>query len=330
MSQQLSLKVTPEHLAQAAAARLDAFLAQFTQESRSFLKDQIERGSIRVNGQAVTKCSAKIRSGDAIEGQWILPSPTVPLTPIAADLDIVFEDSDLLVLNKAQGVVVHPAPSHSGETLVHHLLHHLDSAEEDAKDGAMDRAGIVHRLDKGTSGLLLVAKNRHVQEALANAFKERRVKKTYEALTWGKLPAQGRFESIIGRDHNNRLKQSSHTRAGRAAVTDWRAQWNSQHFTLVSLFPTTGRTHQLRVHLSEAGFPIVGDPLYFKGPSPLNIRTLSPELTALIVSLPGTLLHAARLEFTHPTLGTALCLSAPRPPLFDHALERVKQLDTPR
>jgi 23S rRNA pseudouridine1911/1915/1917 synthase len=324
MSGSIQLTVTQEHLREGKQRRLDALLAEFSPESRSFLRQQINNGRVRLNGKVVTKPNQSVRLGDLLEGEWALPPANPELHAIPADLKIVFEDADLLVLNKPQGMVVHPAPSHQGATLVHHLLHHMENDEE-FQEADTDRPGIVHRLDKGTSGLLLVAKNRTTQEALSAQFKDRVVKKTYEALAWGRLEGQGRFRSEIGRDHTNRRKMSSRTQKGRDAITDWKTLRAYKHFTHVSLSPFTGRTHQLRVHLSEAGHPVVGDALYGSGLTETRRRDLGAGWTKRIEALDATLLHARRLEFTHPVTGKAHSFEAPRPEIFDEILRLLRE-----
>jgi 23S rRNA pseudouridine1911/1915/1917 synthase len=324
MAGSIHLTLTQEHLGESKQRRLDALLAEFSPESRSFLRQQINNGRVRLNGKVVTKPNQSVRVGDTIEGEWVVPPPNPEVHAIPADLHIVFEDTDLLVLNKPQGMVVHPAPSHQGATLVHHLLHHMEG-EEEFSEADNDRPGIVHRLDKGTSGLLLVAKNRATQETLSAQFKNRVIKKTYEALTWGKLPGHGRFESEIGRDRANRRKMSSRTQKGRQAITDWKALRVFRHFTHVSLSPFTGRTHQLRVHLSENGNPIVGDPLYGNGLTETRRRELGSVWAARVQALQATFLHARRLQFDHPVTGIPQSFEAPRPEIFETFLRDLEE-----
>ncbi len=321
----LSLKIQPEQLSGAASARLDRVLGEITAQSRSFLQQQIQAGHVLLNGKRVQKAGQLVRAGDEIQAQWQAAEPRHALTPVPADLKILFEDASLLVLDKPQGMVVHPAPSHSGPTLVHHLLSHLPETPD---TGALeDRAGIVHRLDKGTSGVLLVAKTRAVQEALSAQFKARTVHKEYEALAWGIMTPEGRFASCIGRDRRNRLKMSSRTQKGREAVTDWKVQTQFRHFAHVRLFPFTGRTHQLRVHLSEGGHPIVGDPLYGRGLTEARRRELPGPVAEKLERLEATLLHAVRLEFHHPLCGEPMHFEAPRPEIFDSVLAELAKWD---
>lgn len=322
----LNLKIESKQLLGAPSARLDRVLGEITAQSRSFLQQQIQAGHVRLNGKRVLKAGQLVREGDEIEAQWQATEPRETLTPIPADLKILFEDGALLVLDKPQGMVIHPAPSHRGPTLVHHLLSHLPDPPE-TDEGFEERPGIVHRLDKGTSGVLLVAKTRAVQDALSAQFKARTVKKQYEALAWGTLRPEGRFQSAIGRDRANRLKMSSRTQKGREAMTDWKVATAYRHFTHVRLFPHTGRTHQLRVHLSEGGHPIVGDPLYGRGFTESRRKDLGEPVTEAVAGLTATLLHAARLEFHHPLTGTAMQFEAPRPEVFDSVLATLAKWD---
>ncbi len=322
----ISLIVSAADLAGKDSKRLDAFLAEATKESRNFLQGQILKGNVQVNGNTVTKAGALVRAGDAVLGSWTIDKSPLSLEPVAGNLEVVFEDSDLLVLNKPQGLVVHPAPSHHGPTLVHHLLHHMESDEE-FNDAESDRPGIVHRLDKGTSGLLLVAKNRATQEALSQQFKDRSIKKTYEAVAWGRLTGSGRFESSIGRDRVNRRKMSSKTQKGREAITDWKVEQTYTHFSHVKLFPYTGRTHQLRVHLCESGHPIVGDPLYGRGITVARRKQLSPPVAERVELLEATLLHAAELQFTHPGTKKPHHFRANPPKIFTDFLKLLSEAD---
>ncbi len=323
----LCFTVTREHLGEATSIRLDAFLVACSAESRSFLQQQIHQGAVTVNGKPITKPGAPVREGDTVQGDWSRLEPESKTAAVPGELEILFEDAHLLVLNKAQGTVVHPAPSHEGPTLVNHLLHHLEG-EDDFSSIESERPGIVHRLDKGTSGVLLIAKNRHVQEKLSALFQNRQIKKTYEAVVWGKLEGQGRYRSKIGRDRVNRLKQSSRTQNGREAITDWKSEFVSHHFTHVKLFPYTGRTHQLRVHLCEDNHPIVGDPLYGRGITESRRKTLAPQLVKKAESLSGTLLHAQELRFVHPISGESLQFQAKRPRVFDEMLLEIREWDT--
>jgi 23S rRNA pseudouridine1911/1915/1917 synthase len=319
-------QITAADLKSGKPTRLDSLLADLTKESRSFIQTQVEKSAIRINGKAAKKPGQLVREGDEVDALWIRPDPTPGVHPSPGNLEILYEDATLLVLNKPQGLVVHPAPSHSGDTLVHHLLHHF---EEDLAPQAeeSDRPGIVHRLDKGTSGVMLVAKERKAQESLSEQFKAREIKKQYEAVVWGKLAGKGRFQSVIGRDRTNRLKQSSRTSKGRDAITDWKAEKVFTHFTHVQLFPYTGRTHQLRVHLAESQHPIVGDPLYGRGMTAARKKDLPIQIVPVIESLEATLLHAKEIRFQHPVSHEPMHFAAPRPSVFDDVIRLLTEYD---
>lgn len=288
--------------------RLDLFLARMTGESRGFIQHQMKGGRISVNGNQVTKAAFRLCPGDRIEGRF--QEKTTRIIPTPGPLDIVFEDEDLMVLNKAPGVVVHPAAGHFENTLVHFLLYHLNNHDE-FRHLSPTRPGIVHRLDRGTSGIILVAKNRRSLEGLSSQFHSREIKKVYESIVWGVSPAKGRVMSLIGRHRIHRQQMSSKTQKGREALTLWHRITQYPHFAHLRIFPHTGRTHQIRVHLSESGYPIVGDKLY--GPSSFKFRVQAvphPIQTALKEST-YPLLHAKAISFVHPRTGKQLQFEAP-------------------
>lgn len=307
--------------------RLDSYLSRVSQRSRMFIQEQIESGNVRLNGAIVKKCGAKVRVGDTLEAQFA-EAMELGLIPVAADLDIVFEDESLLVLNKPQGMVVHPAAGHRGETLVHYLLHHLKSDSEFIASSDT-RPGIVHRLDRGTSGLLLVAKNRRAQENLSRQFKDRVVKKEYEAVVWGKMAEQGIFDSPIGRHPTDRKKMSSTTRKARTALTRFLRETQYAHFAHLRLFPHTGRTHQLRVHCAESSHPIAADELYATRSVGTLTRSLVEPLRAILEATPFPFLHARAITFVHPSEDRLLSFEAPRPAVFERLLAQLKIYDSP-
>ena len=257
---------------------------------------------------------------------FVEPENFENVVPTKGDLAILYEDDSLLVLNKAQGVVIHPAIGHRGETLVHHLLYYLQGSPE-FPTLSPTRPGIVHRLDRGTSGLLLVAKNRDALEELSRQFKQREIKKEYEAIAYGAMKtASGRFESTIGRDPKDRKKMSSRSKDGREALTLWTRKEAFHHFTYVRLFPHTGRTHQLRVHLTEASHPIVGDDLYGKG-SRTRRAPFHPDVEALVQGATQTFLHAAALHLVHPSTKKKISFEAPLPENFKTFLDALRKYD---
>jgi 23S rRNA pseudouridine1911/1915/1917 synthase len=232
-------------------------------------------------------------------------------------LDILYEDDDLLVLNKAAGMVVHPAPGHYSGTLVNAILHHLGGpgTSGPAGDARPLRAGVVHRLDKGTTGVMVVAKNELVQRKLAQQFKDRKVEKTYQALVFGAFKQKaGTIDVPIGRDTIHRKKFSSRTKFARSAVTHWKVARAFPGLTLLEIALETGRTHQIRVHLSETRHPIVGDSAYGAKSHISSIKDEAVQETLERVERP--LLHAWRLSFSHPTTGIRVAFEAPLPDDF--------------
>lgn len=321
----LKIVVTLENLKQEKPRRVDAFLAEACSESRSFIQSQIELGAITLNSKPISKAGQTVRVGDTLEADWKrAPAAHGAPTPVEGNLTILFEDESLLVLNKPQGLVVHPAASYSGTTMVHHLLHHLNESSDFEET---DRPGIVHRLDKGTSGVLIIGKNRKSAEALSGQFKNRSVKKLYEAVAWGKMDKGGRFHTQMGRDKVNRLKHSSRTSKPREAITDWKLVANFKHFSHVLLAPLTGRTHQLRVHLSESHHPIVGDNTYGAGLTQSRKSGLAEPILELLLGVDATFLHAREIVFEHPVTKASLHFKAERPELFTKLLDLLERFD---
>jgi len=300
--------------AAAAGARLDRFLQTRAPDlSRTRLQALIATGRVRVTGSHV-KASHRLRAGAQVTVEVPAPEP-VALTPEPIPLDVVYEDADLLVVNKPAGLVVHPGAGHRTGTLVHAVLAHCGPALSGV--GGARRPGIVHRLDRGTSGLLVVAKNDHAHLALARQLKARTVERRYLALVHGRLPhAAGVVETAIGRDPHDRLRMAVRPAgAGRPALTRYRVLerfLRPAPFTLVEATLGTGRTHQIRVHLAHLGAPVVGDQTYRRrGTIPAV-----PELAAQVAGLGGQALHAAVLGFVHPATGAWQRFEASPPPAF--------------
>jgi 23S rRNA pseudouridine1911/1915/1917 synthase len=276
--------------------RLDRFLASVLALSRSQLQRLIKDGCVLVAGKAA-KANQPVKPGQEISID--VPAP-IEAAPAAEDLPlpIVYQDKDLIVVDKPAGMVVHPAAGHESGTLVNALLHHVDDL---SGIGGEKRPGIVHRLDKGTSGLMVVAKHDRSHEELARQFAQREVEKEYLALAWGEVMAGRRIDAPIGRDPANRKKmasESARVRRTRAAVTRIvRAEHFGRVLTLVQVAIHTGRTHQIRVHLSAIGHPIVGDALYG------GVHRRVPGDIRAVSTLDRPFLHAARLVFTHPEDG---------------------------
>jgi 23S rRNA pseudouridine1911/1915/1917 synthase len=288
---------------EAAGLRLDQFLRrEWPEHSRAFLQKLIEQGDVRVNGKP-SKPSHSVRAGDEI-GMEIPPPRPLEARPEEIPLDVLFEDRDLIVVNKPAGLVVHPAAGNQEHTLVNALLHHCRGGL--AGIGGVERPGIVHRLDKGTSGCLVVAKTDFAHQALVAQFKSRGVKKIYRAVCWGRLEkSSGRIETVIGRSERDRKKMSARVARGRQAVTDYRVLKQFADFALVELHIHTGRTHQIRVHMAHIGHPVVGDATYGRK---LEIR--NPKSETFITRL---MLHAYKLGFMHPRTQEFVEFTAPVP-----------------
>lgn len=284
-----------------AGARLDQALASLADVSRSQARRWIDAGRVRVN-EAQAAASHRVREGDLLQADP--PEPRASeLEPEPIALHVLYEDEDLIVVDKPAGLVVHPAPGHPGGTLVNALLHHCEAL---AGVGGVLRPGIVHRLDRGTSGVLVAAKHDAAHRALALQFHDHTVERVYRALVRG-LPREdaGRVESPIGRHARDRKRMSVAARHARDARTAWRVtrRFGRSDRSWLEVRPETGRTHQIRVHLAAVGLPIVGDPVYGRrGNSPDESRLGHPAL------------HAERLGFTHPKSGTRMDFEAPPPP----------------
>jgi len=274
--------------------RLDRFLVSVLPEhSRSQIQRLIKDGHVLVAGREA-RSNQPVKTGQDITVD--VPEPVDPVPqPEALPLPILYQDSDLIVIDKPAGMVVHPAAGHASGTLVNALLHHVDDL---SGIGGEKRPGIVHRLDRGTSGLMVVAKHDAAHEELARQFADREVEKEYFALVWGEVMAGRRIDAPIGRDPGNRKKMSSEStrvRRSREAVTRiMRAEHFGRMLTLAQVAIHTGRTHQIRVHLSAIGHPIVGDALYG------GVHRRVPGDLRAVNHLDRPFLHAARLAFKHP------------------------------
>jgi 23S rRNA pseudouridine1911/1915/1917 synthase len=289
-------------IADIAGVRLDKFVGDRCPElSRTRAQKLIVAGFVTVNDRPV-RSSFKLAAGDKVDIS-IPPETPPPLSPEAIPLKIVYEDADLLVIDKPPGLPVHPAPGHPSHTLVNAVLNYLPALS----DEDYIRPGIVHRLDKDTSGLIIVAKNRRAHENLSDQFKARSVSKSYIVLVKGKLtPESGVIEAAIGRDPRNRQRMAVVAR-GREARTEYRVLKYVGDYTLLEIKPQTGRTHQIRVHLAAIGFPVLGDAAYGVPSSHLSRQFL----------------HASRLGFRLPSTGEYVEFTSPLPPDLEKALKEI-------
>lgn len=291
--------VTPDD----SGKRLDVFLAANVDDwSRSQIQDLIRRGLVTLSARVAQKAGERVQAGERVTAR--LEREELRAKPEALPLSIVFEDEDLVVVDKPASMVIHMGAGIKGGTLVNALLHHIGKL---SAAGGEQRPGIVHRLDKMTSGLVIVAKNDATHRALAAQFKARKVHKSYVALVHGRVANDsGEIARPVGRDPVRRVRMKAGGIAPREALTRYRVIKRLPHFTLLEAMPLTGRTHQIRVHLASIGHPVVGDTLYG---APGKLRFGGGE----VLTLDRTFLHAAALEFEHPRSGKSLALKSPLP-----------------
>ena len=288
------------------SGRIDKVLSQeLVDYSRSQIQQWLKDERVMVNGTTV-KANYKVKAGDQVT--IAVPEPTVlELTPENIPLEIVYEDEDVAVVNKPQGMVVHPSAGHPNGTLVNALLFHMQDL---SSINDVIRPGIVHRIDKDTSGLLMIAKNDFAHESLAKQLKEKTSLRKYVALVHGVIPHEkGVIDAPIGRSKTDRKMQAV-IEEGKPAVTHFQVLERFADFTLVELQLETGRTHQIRVHMKYIGYPLAGDPVY--GPK----KTLPGK---------GQFLHAQVLGFEHPRTGEFLTFTAPLPEIFQKTLEKLRK-----
>jgi 23S rRNA pseudouridine1911/1915/1917 synthase len=293
--------------------RLDVFLAKnYSVLSRSQVKHAIEEGNVSVNGKE-PKVSQQLKSGDVVE---LHPASPIDATAIPQDipLNIVYEDAVIIVINKPAGMVVHPAPGNYENTLVNALLFHCHDL---SGIGGVLRPGIVHRLDKGTSGLIVAAKNDDAHRNLSAQFAKHDVHKKYLALVWGDVKgASGEIVLPVGRHTTDRKKMSTKSRHGKDALTLWKVRERFGVVTLLDVEIKTGRTHQIRVHLSDRGYPVIGDSVY--GISSKLQTVKDAALKAQLKTFSRQALHAAQLSFLHPQSGDRVVFTAPLPEDMDN------------
>jgi 23S rRNA pseudouridine1911/1915/1917 synthase len=321
--------------ASAAGSRLDAFIAEAMPAlSRTRAKALILAGAVEIDGMPVTEPRRSLSAGEEIAVRVPPPRPATP-TPEAIALDIVYEDAELIVIDKPAGLVVHPAAGNETGTLVNALIAHCGASLSGI--GGVMRPGIVHRLDKDTSGLLVVAKTDHAHRALSEQFadhgREGALERGYLALVWGAPPrSHGTINAPIGRHTTSRTKMAvvPATKGGRAAVTHYQvlATFGRGPEPIASLLECkleTGRTHQVRVHLASLGTPLVGDPVYGTG-FKSKLRKLPEPVQQKLASFDRQALHAAALTFVHPMIATLLEFNSPLPEDFAMIVEALKEL----
>lgn len=287
--------------------RIDKYLSEQLEDmTRSHIQKLIKENMVRVNGMAV-KSNFKLSASDQIEVE--IPELKEPdILPENIPLDILYEDQDILVVNKPKGMVVHPAPGHYTGTLVNAIMYHCKD-NLSGINGVL-RPGIVHRIDMDTTGSLLICKNDRAHQALAEQLKEHSITRKYHAIVHGRLKEdEGTIDKPIGRHPIDRKKMSVHCTNGREAITHYRVLKRFQQFTYIECQLETGRTHQIRVHMSSIGHPILGDQIYGPAKCPYKLQ--------------GQTLHAKVLGITHPTTGEYMEFDAPLPDYFQGLLEKM-------
>lgn len=286
--------------------RIDKFLAQKLDKSRSLVQKLIKDEFVLVNGEVV-KTNYSVADGDEIDVKQLDVVDNTNIIPQPMDLDIVYEDEDLLVINKPSGLVVHPAPGHYQDTLVNGLLAYSNKLSD--INGEF-RPGIVHRIDKDTSGLLVVCKNNETHEVLANQLSDKTLFRQYLAIVHGEIEEdEGEIIAPIGRDPRDRVKMAVVAKNSKEAQTNFKVLERYDHYTLVSCNLLTGRTHQIRVHFDFINYPLVGDPLYGIKPT---------------IDTKGQALHAYKLGFIHPRSGEYMEFEAKPPQEFVDTLNQIK------
>lgn len=290
--------------------RIDLFLTEHMEgQSRSYLQKLLKDGAVFV-GEKVSKGNYKVRMGDQIRLE--LPDPVeLEVEARAMELDILYEDDDVILINKPKGMVVHPAAGHSDDTLVNGLMYHCQG-NLSGINGVL-RPGIVHRIDKDTTGVLVVCKNDTAHNSLAEQLKVHSITRRYRALVHGVIKAtEGTIDAPIGRNEKDRLKQAINEKNGKPAVTHYRVLERFKNYTYIECQLETGRTHQIRVHMSSKGHPLVGDELYGPAKCPF--------------ALEGQTLHAMVLGFEHPTTGEYVEFTAPLPEYFEKLLDKLRRM----
>jgi len=302
MDQIVELTVAAEECGE----RIDAFLRRKTDLSRSRVSDIILGGALSVNGVQQLKPSFKVDCGQLIR-LCVPETQSVDIVPQDIPIDILYQDSDIVIVNKPCGMVVHPAAGNEDQTLVNALLYHIHDL---SGIGGEMRPGIVHRLDKDTSGLILIAKNDKAHIAMSEQFKSRSMEKHYRAVAFGNFPQDtGLIDAPIARHPVDRKKMAI-VSGGKPSQTEWRVLERVKGATYLDVHLLTGRTHQIRVHMQSVGHPLLGDKIYAP-----NIKTT--------VRIPRLMLHAYSLSFDHPSTGARMFIEAPLPELFTQTLHKL-------
>ena len=304
----MRLEVSPEH----AGIRIDKYLAESLPDiSRSYLQKLFRDGEIRMNGKAV-KASAKTLAGAEIV--FAIPEPEEPeILPEDIPLDILYEDDDVILINKPKDMVVHPAAGHYTGTLVNGLMYHCREGLSGI-NGVL-RPGIVHRIDKDTTGVLVVCKNDRAHNGLAEQLAEHSITRKYRAIVCGNLKEdEGTVDAPLGRHPQDRKKMAIVRSGGKRAVTHYRVLERFGKYTYIECQLETGRTHQIRVHMASLGHPLLGDEVYGRGKSPFKLE--------------GQTLHAMVLGFIHPTTGEYMEFQAPLPEYFEKLLEKLRKMSS--
>lgn len=304
----MRLEVSPEH----AGIRIDKYLAESLPDiSRSYLQKLFRDGEIKMNGKAV-KASAKTLAGAEIV--FAIPEPEEPeILPEDIPLDILYEDSDVILINKPKDMVVHPAAGHYTGTLVNGLMYHCREGLSGI-NGVL-RPGIVHRIDKDTTGVLVVCKNDRAHNGLAEQLAEHSITRKYRAIVCGNLKEdEGTVDAPLGRHPQDRKKMAIVRSGGKRAVTHYRVLERFGKYTYIECQLETGRTHQIRVHMASLGHPLLGDEVYGRGKSPFKLE--------------GQTLHAMVLGFIHPTTGEYMEFQAPLPGYFEKLLEKLRKMSS--
>jgi len=305
---------------EAEGERLDSFLTEKIPElSRSRIQKAVRAGEVAIDGTPAAKVSRRVRENESIEIRFSPPGP-IEVAAEEIPLDVIYEDSDLLVVNKPAGMVVHPAPGNESGTLVNALLHHCRDL---SGIGGVLRPGIVHRLDSLTTGLLVVAKNDMVHISLSRQLMERTAGRIYQAIVWGQLPQkEGVINLPIGRSKSDRKKMAVVAHGGREAFTSYYVVDTYEPFQYITVKLGTGRTHQIRVHLSHIGHPVLGDPVYGGSrPGKGSLAKREMETAHEVLRMIGRqALHAGELSFFHPGRKEIMTFTAPLPPDFESVL----------